>query len=285
MTTIKILGVKVNNITEKEALEFIIKGLEQKGRIIKIFTPNPEIIMAALKDEGFKRVLNTADVALADGVGLLWAAKMLGKQLQKRIAGVDFMEMLCKEASKRGLTVGFLGGRPKIAERTAECLLRRYPSLKVVFAGEEWLGAEAGNALRSVRNFSRQQLQSPPVDKHSLLSKNADIEKFVPPRATGSPRLNESIDILFVAFGFPKQEQWIYENLPKIPVGVAMAVGGSFDYMSGAVPRAPLLVRKLGFEWLFRLIREPWRIHRQLALIAFVLLVLKEKFSRGGLRT
>ena len=87
------------------------------------------------------------------------------------------------------------------------------------------------------------------------------------------------MDILFVAFGFPKQEQWIAENLDKIPVKVAMGVGGAFDYISGNVPRSPVFIRKLGLEWLFRLIIQPWRLKRQLALFKFIYLVLREKLK------
>ena len=88
-----------------------------------------------------------------------------------------------------------------------------------------------------------------------------------------------SIDILFVAYGVPKQEEWIYEHLPSLPVKAAMGVGGAFDFISGAVPRAPFLIRFLGFEWLFRLIMQPWRFRRQLALLEFVFLVFKERFA------
>lgn len=233
MEATKILGVKVNNATKEEALEFIKRGLIKGGKKIKIFTPNPEIIAFAGNNKRFKTILNTSDLALPDGMGVIWAGKLLGRNFKERIAGADFMEMLCQTAEKQGLTVGLMGGGAKIAERTAECLLRKYPKLKIVFTSSEW-------ALKGA-----------------------------------------AIDILFVAFGFPKQEQWIYENLPKIPVKAAMAVGGSFDYISGAVPRAPLFIRKVGLEWLFRLIIQPWRIRRQLALLQFIFLVFKERFDIG----
>lgn len=244
MRTVKILGITVSDTTESEALEFITKSLVKGGKKFKIFTPNPEIIMAALRERGFKEILNRADLALPDGIGLLWGAKVLKKQLQNRIAGVDFMESLCKEAAKQGFTVGFLGGGSQIAERTAECLLEKYPRLKI-----------------------------------SYVSSGGEIESQDVHNGVSSSKLIPNTDILFVAFGYPKQERWIHENLPKIPVGVAMAVGGSFDYISGAVPRAPFFMRRFGFEWLFRLLVQPWRIRRQLILPKFFFLVLKEKFS------
>lgn len=234
MEAIKVLGITVSNVTKEEALEFIKRGLNKRGQKIKIFTPNPEILVFTNDHPDFKIVLNSADLALPDALGLIWAAKLLGKNFKERIAGADFMEMLCQEAEKQGFTVGLLGGGAKIAERTAECLLAKYPKLKIVFASSEL-------ALK------------------------------------GSTSRVNSIDLLFVAFGFPKQEQWIYENLPKVPVKVAMTVGGSFDYISGAVPRAPLFIRKVGLEWLFRLFIQPWRLKRQLALVKFVFLILKEK--------
>ena len=105
---------------------------------------------------------------------------------------------------------------------------------------------------------------------------SAGAHRGTPSRATRSEPQN--IDILFVAFGAPKQEEWIYENLPHLPVKIAMGVGGAFDYLSGEVERAPKFVRLWGFEWLFRLIRQPWRLRRQVALLTFLLLILKERF-------
>ena len=250
MVTIKILGVEVTDATKEEALEFIVKGLEKHGKKLSIFTPNPEIIMHSTRDERFKQILNSADLALADGVGVKLAGRLLGKPLKERITGVDFMLALCERAAKEGFTVGLMGGGPKIAERTAECLLQKYPKLKIVYVAEEWRkdGFVRAGEVRSMKYEVREE------------------------------KIQNSIDILFVALGYPKQEEWIYENLPKIPVKVAMVVGGSFDYISGAISRAPLFVRNAGLEWLFRLLRQPWRIRRQLALAKFFFLVLKERF-------
>lgn len=235
-----ILGVGVNNTTKEEALEFIINGLGKKRQKIAIFTPNPEIVVFAHKNEEFRQILNSADLALPDGIGILWAAKLLGGELKERITGVDFMKMLCIEASVRGFTVGLFGGVPQIAERTAERLRQLYPIIKITVFREDF--------------FEKNTLQAGLEDK------------------------DKEIDILFVALGFPKQEKWIHEHLPKIPVTVAMAVGGSFDYISGAVPRAPMFLRNLGFEWLFRLVVQPWRIRRQLAILEFIFLVFQTRF-------
>lgn len=221
-----LFGVGVTNATKEDILKYIITSLGKKGERYYIVTPNPEILVYATKHPSFASILNNARLALPDGIGLVWAGKILGKKFKERVTGVDLMENLCLEVSKKPITVGFLGGGPKIAERASECLRQKYPGLKVVFAAPEWE--------------------------------------------------ERAVDVLFVALGFPKQEEWMAKNMGKVPVKVMMGVGGAFDYLSGRVPRAPLPIRLIGFEWLFRLIIQPWRIKRQPALLEFIRLVLKE---------
>lgn len=234
LSSTKILGTRITTASEKEILEYIFKVIEDGGKKFYIVTPNPEILMYALKEPSYQMILNDAEIGIPDGIGLLMASKALGKRIIGRITGVDMMEKLCAQASKRTVNIGFLGGRGSVAERTAECLREKYPSLRVVYTNSEW-------------------------DKGKLNGKH--------------------IDILFVAFGFPKQEEWIAENLQSLPVTCAMGVGGTFDYISGKVPRAPKAIRNAGMEWAFRLVRQPWRIKRQLVLPQFVWEVAKEKFS------
>lgn len=226
----KLLGVGFSIASEREVLEYILNNLTSKYFIV---TPNPEILVMSAKDLEYRRVLNSARLSLPDGVGVLLAAKLLGVSLKDKIAGVDLVESLCKIVAKRPITVSFVGSRPGIANKTAECLKKRYFGLKVAFSGTE------------LRNFS-------------------DLK---------------GTDILFVTFGSPKQEFWIEKNLKRLPVKVAIGVGGSFDIISGNLPRAPHFMRTLGLEWLFRLLIQPWRIKRQLSLLTFIYLVLKEKFS------
>ncbi len=179
-----------------------------------------------------RKVLNEADIAICDGIGLFLAAQFLGIHLKERITGVDLMLKLCRDASDQGLSIGFLGGKAGVAERTAECLREKQNNLNVRFTGSEW-----------------------------------DVKRF--------PK--NGVDLLFVAYGFPKQEKWISENLPILPVKMAMGVGGAFDYISGEVRRAPFFIRAIGLEWAFRLINQPWRLKRQVKLLSFIGLVLKEK--------
>lgn len=226
-----LLGVAFADVTEGEVLEYIIKNIQKNGDKLFIVTPNPELLVLANDDKNYKRTLNSAQLALADGIGIILAFKFLGFSLKEKITGIDLMESLCKEASKRPITVGFLGSGPKIAEKTAECLEKRYFGLKITFFGSE------------IGNFDKLR----------------------------------GTDILFVGFGSPKQEFWIKENLKRLPVKSVMGVGGAFDIISGKVGRAPAIMRRLGLEWLYRLFRQPWRAKRQLALIKFIFLVIKEK--------
>jgi len=253
----KILNVNITNETEKNILEYLFERIKKGTEKTFIITPNPEILIYANSHLDYQDKLNSANIALPDGVGLFFASGLLGEPLKERITGVDFIEKLCQEAQKKPLSMGFLGGKDGVAVRAINCLLKKYPWLDIVFVGEEW--SEKGFMINDLR-----------------FKKEKDSKKFINHK---SYLLNQSIDILFVAYGFPKQEEWIYENLPKIPVKAAIGVGGAFDYLSGNVQRAPYIIRFLGFEWLFRLIVQPWRWKRQLALLEFISFVLKQKFS------
>ena len=230
-----LLDIGFTNAFKQEILEFIYTGLQKPSKKYYIVSPNSELLVNAQKDSGYKSILNNAKIALPDGIGVMWGARFTGRPLKQRITGVDFMESLCKYVSKRPITVSFLGGGPSIADKTAECLQKKYPGLKVSWVSQEY---------RSSLN-------------------------------------NKVTDILFVAFGSPKQEIWISKNLQNLNARVVMGVGGSFDFISGKITRAPKFLQNLGLEWLFRLLIEPWRIKRQFALVKFVWLVFKEKFKLG----
>lgn len=242
----------VTSDTTNNVLEYVVAQAKKPDKKCMIVTPNPEMIVYADSHPDFRDILNKADLALCDGVGLLLASKIVGKPIKERITGVDFVKNLCEKSVENGLSIGFLGGRQNVAEETSKCLRQMYPGLKVVFAAEEWSeGAaklQSGKAAKTQNNAA-----TLPLGKSAF-----------------------HIDILFVAFGFPKQEEWIAKHLPDIPVTVAMGVGGAFDYLSGRVPRAPRLIRAMGMEWLYRLVRQPWRWKRQLALIKFIGLAIRQ---------
>lgn len=229
----RLFGVKITTDSEEEILEYIFENIKKDRGKLFITTPNPEIVMYAVNHPDFKKILNEAQIALPDGVGVSIALRLKGKGNISRITGTDLLQKLCLKVAKSPYSVGFFGGYGSIALSTAKCLQKKYSGLKVSYAQDHW-------------------------DK-------AKIE-------------GGKIDILFVAMGFPLQEKWIHENLDKIPVRVAIGVGGAFDFISGKIPRAPEFLRRLGLEWLFRLIIQPWRIKRQLALISFSLMTLKEVF-------
>lgn len=262
-----VLGVGITSDTSRSILEYVVDLLENSKEKCIIFTPNPEMVVAASKDRSIQDLLNKADLALCDGVGLYLASHLVAKGVPGRIAGVDFVKSLCENVSEKPINIGFLGGRTNVAEKTAECLLSLHPTLRVVFAGEEWGKEGFDNAQKIMTRIK---------SLHNSKGHNDT------PRGTDkSSRQYESatVDILFVAYGFPKQEKWIANNLEKLPIRVAMGVGGTFDYLSGRVSRAPFLVRSLGLEWMYRLVRQPWRLKRQLALFEFIGLVLKAKIS------
>ena len=259
-----ILGVGITNATKEQILEYIIKSLEIFKKKYFIVTANPEFLVLANKNLEFKNILNRAELASADGVGVIIAGKILGKSLKSRFSGIELLENLCKKAVRKPITVGFLGGRAGVAEEAAECLRLKHPQLKISFIGEEW--NNAGFVLAENR-FSRN-------------SKQIHADKDISGNQFVNQRESASIDILFVAFGAPKQEIWISENLDKIPVKIAIGVGGAFDYISGKVGRSPVWMQNIGFEWLYRLVRQPWRIKRQVALLEFIWLVFKEKISQ-----
>lgn len=241
-----VLGVGITNATKEEVLEYIGEILRNKTKKLFVTTPNPEIVVFAHNHPEFRKILNDADLALCDGIGLLLASRIMAKPLKERITGIDMMDLLCQMSVDWGLNIGLLGARPGVAERAAKCLREKYPSLKIIYTASEW------------------------EDRDSSLPLSAK-------RKAG----NRGIDILFVAYGFPKQEEWIAKHLPELPIRLAMGVGGSFDMLSGEVRRAPFIVRMIGFEWLYRLIRQPWRWRRQLALLTFLRLVFRERFNRA----
>lgn len=272
--SVDIFGVRIDTVNGENASQIIEGWVKGSGKHI-IFTPNIEFIMAAQKDAEFKKVLSCADLAIPDSSRLAWAHQLISqKSIPKRIlmapfalapfllpnskfetvTGVDLMQLICKHFSEKGFTVGLLGGGMGVAEKTAECLQKRYPGLKVTFAESGPKVDENGKEVGG----SKYKVVSEKTEKNTL-----NTNYIIP-----------ATDILFVAFGQVKAEKWIVNNLDKIPVKVAMGVGGSFDEIAGVVPKAPLWVSALGLKWLFRLITEPRRFKRQLVLPKFVLKVI-----------
>lgn len=247
----QILGVKVDNISHEEALAKVLDFFQNGQHVIT--TPNPEFILAAQEDKEFKNILNRADLALPDGFGLILMSRLIGTPLKEQICGSDFIWNICALAEKENKTVYLLGAQEGVAIKAAENLREQYPQLKIV-------GAEMG--LRLGINDQSDAL-------HGNQQLIARINAVQP-------------DIIFVAFGHGKQEKWIAENLSKLPsVKIAMGVGGSLDFIANVVPRAPLWMRQIGCEWLWRLIQEPRRWHRiYRAIIKFPITVILEGIAK-----
>jgi len=234
---ISILGVTVHDVTMDEAVA-IIGEFAASGSFHHVVTVNPEFVMEARRNAAFAAVLNTADLAVPDGIGILWAARRRGHPLRERVAGVDLVERIAELAARQGLSIYFLGAAPGVAEAAARRLTLSFPGLITA-------GTYAGS----------------PRPEHD----QAILDRLAAARP----------DILLVAYGAPQQDLWIRRNRDRLGVAVAMGVGGALDFLSGKARRAPLWMRRMGLEWLHRLMRQPWRWRRMLALPAFAWAVLR----------
>ena len=247
---IKILDVKINKITAAEVLEKI-KSFLLLDKQHYIVTLNPEMVVEAQKNNHFKKIINEADIVIPDGIGIIFANKFLNhRTLSEKITGIDLIYKICESEFIKDKKIYLLGAGKGIAEETAKVLSEKYSYLNVV-------GAEPG-----ISNFEFRISNKSPNSKFQI--PNSDNNKLHKLNKELIQRINRvKPDLVFIAFGAPKQEEWIYENLKKMPsVKLAVGVGGSFDFISGKVKRAPLIFQKLGLEWLWRLILEPRRIKR-----------------------
>jgi len=276
-----ILGVKINSITSKEVLDDIKSFLLSENQH-HIITLNPEMIVEAQSNDNFKNIINEADLSVVDGTGILLADRLLNRTgLPERIRGVDLMLAICTPNIINNKRIYLLGAGKGIAERTAEVLRNKYPELNIAGA-EEGLpkgifnfsaqgGSASGGQFSIFNKFSNRKSQIANSGmEHDFDKINKELIKRIN---------NAKPDILFVAFGAPKQEIWIHENIKKIPsIRLAIGVGGSFDFISGRICRAPRIMQKLGLEWLWRLAQEPKRSKRIYdATIKFSWMILMAK--------
>lgn len=235
---VDILGVLVHAVTYLQVIDIIDNWIAQ-GEPHQLATANPEFVMAAQHNPEFRQVLRHADLCVPDGVGLLWAARRLGRVLPERVTGSDLVPLLARKAAEKGWRIYLLGAGPGVAERTAQILVSQNPALRIA-------GAYAG---------------SPAV---------ADAPALVERVRLARP------DILWVAYGAPAQDLWIARHGDELGVPVMMGVGGAFDHIAGVRKRAPGWIQRIHLEWLFRLITQPWRWRRQLALPQFVWAVMRQ---------
>ena len=239
MSICKILGVPFQNITPGDAEERIVKFLHQRGKAM-VFTLNPELVLAAHKDEEFMKILNESAMNIPDGIGIIYGSKFTNNPIKSRVAGYDCVQGVFELIKDTNKTVYFFGGAPEIAERAKEAMEKKHYGLKIVGVADGYFDAE----------------------KEQMII--ADINEKKP-------------DLLLVGIGFPKQEKWIYENLRFTGAKAAIGVGGSFDVMAGNTKRAPKVFQKLGLEWFYRLLCQPTRIGRMMKLPKFAIKVLLSK--------
>ena len=235
--SIDILGVRVDDVTEAEAADAVRRLLAEDGSH-RIVTPNAEIVMRARREPAFREVLNASALAIPDGTSLLIAGRLLGTPLRDAVQGTDLAVWLAGVCAESGRRLFLLGAGEGVAEEAAAALRRRFPALQVA-------GTYAGVAGPEGDAEARERIRA------------------VAP-----------VDAILVAYGAPRQEYWIERNQRELGVTVAVGVGGALDFIAGRVPRAPRWIRRAGFDWLYRLITQPWRWRRQLALPRFLFAVL-----------
>lgn len=241
---VNILGVKVDMVNVDSAVDRICGFLNTES-LNKVYTPNSEIIMAAYKDEKFRSVLNDAQLLTADGIGVVYASKILKKPIAERAAGYDIACGLLERIKGTSYSVYLLGGKPGVAQTAKEKLTEKYPGLNIAGLRDGYFKAEEEEAVIDEINRS-------------------------------------GADIVFVCLGAPKQELFIDKYKDKLKARVAMGIGGSLDVFAGTAMRAPEFYCNHGLEWFYRLMKQPSRAGRMLALpkFGFTVILKGRKFKQ-----
>lgn len=221
-----IMGLQFDNITMEEALD-AAKALLQGEHAARVVTPNAEIAYEALHDENMRTLLNSAELMLPDGAGVVLASKILKTPLKQKVAGVDFADGLLGVLETTGQSLYLLGSKPGIGELAAQKMMQKHPKLKIAGIADGYF-----------------QDETPVIDKIN---------------ASGA-------DVLFVCLGAPKQEQFMARHQKALHVKLMAGLGGTLDSFAGTVKRAPKWMIRLNLEWLYRLIKEPKRFKRMLRL-------------------
>lgn len=238
-----ILKVKFDVITKSETIKKIIKYLKTNKNHL-IFTPNPEMALEATKDDGFLNILNSADILIPDGIGIVIASYLNKIKLKERVAGCDIAYGILHVIKNSNYKVYLLGGKEGITKQAKANLEKEY-NVKIINGRDGYF-------------------------------KDSEDREIV-------EHINQSnVDILFVGLGFPRQEKWLYKYKDQLNVKVSMGVGGTLDVMSGNVKRAPKIYQKIGMEWFYRLLKQPKRIGRIVKLPVFIFKVITNKFLRSS---
>ncbi|MEA2086894.1 MAG: WecB/TagA/CpsF family glycosyltransferase [Candidatus Caldatribacteriota bacterium] len=254
---IKLFQVGIDQVDNQETIQKIAEFIISK-KPHQIVTPDTLGVLRARKDPDYHAILESADLVTPDGAGILWAATTLNYPLPERVTGIDIIHNICRLATKKGYSLYLLGSYPGVAGEAASNLTRKYPGIKIAGTHHGYFSGEDFQNCEDVKNSNS--------DKN-----NKEEEEIIAEIRENRP------DILLVGMGVPKQEKWISKNLDKLDVPVCMGVGGSFDVLSGRIPRAPLWMQRRGMEWIYRSIKQPNRAFRTLALFYFIWLVILGK--------
>jgi N-acetylglucosaminyldiphosphoundecaprenol N-acetyl-beta-D-mannosaminyltransferase len=237
---INILGIEVDRITMAEAISVLLESIDRRIPSL-IATANAEMIMLAQQDPELMTILNAATLVLPDGAGVVWAAKNLGNSLPERVAGYDLTQELLKKAAGKGYRIFWLGAAHGVAEMAAAKAEELYPGFRTVGIQDGFFAGEDERVIKAIQ--------------------------------TVQP------DILLCALGVPKQEKWLFHYQTQLQVPVMIGVGGTFDVMAGRMKRAPVWMQNASLEWFFRLLCQPSRFRRMLALPRFVVRVLQSAWT------
>ena len=243
-----IMGVFFHNVDMEQAVAIAMDAVAEK-KPCRVVTPNAEIGMLCKRDAELRRVVNESGLVLPDGIGVVYAAKILGIPLKGKVAGVEFADQLAGALAKQGGSLYLFGGKPGVAEAAAEKLTEKYPGLQIA----------------GIRNGYFKPEEEPQI--------------VAAIRESGA-------DALYVCLGAPKQELWMDRWNSELGVPVRAGLGGSLDVLSGQVKRAPRIFIKLGLEWFYRLLTQPKRFFRMLRLPVYLLDAVIYKYKlKGGDRT
>ncbi len=249
--TFPVLGIDISTLSKPEFYNVVNDRLMDSKREsppVFVVTVNPEIAMQTLIDTNFGKILNRSTINTADGIGISWAVKYLHGELVERITGSDSLEAICTLCARHGQSVFLYGAGPHVAEKAALVLQKRIDGLRV-----------EGSYSPAHSNI--------PLEDHPF-----DTKYYM-----------MCASVIFVALGSPAQEQWIDENLHKLPnCKLIIGIGGSFDFIAGTVKRAPVMMQRMGVEWLYRLYLQPSRWRRMMRLPRFAMNVLKSKSRFPG---
>ncbi len=243
MKKVSILGVDFDAISKAEAVEHAMDCIRNgtKGYIV---TPNSEIVYMARNDAPLRQLLNQAVLTLPDGIGIIYASRILGTPIGEKVAGVEFAEMLIAKMGREGRSLFLFGAKPGVAEQAAQNLMKKYPDLVITGCRDGYFKDDT-EAIREINEAG-----------HS--------------------------DVIFVCLGAPKQEIFMQRYLSQLDGTLLCGLGGSLDIYSGISARAPKFYVDHGLEWLYRLKKEPWRAKRMTALPKFMLTVVKSKVAGKG---